>query len=51
MLGNKHVQFMEWVEHGYGIAHIALGPCTCPGVGPLICSSDLQEVQIHLKQV
>lgn len=23
MQGNKHVQFMEWVDHGYGIFHIA----------------------------
>ncbi|HEX4842408.1 MAG TPA: alkaline phosphatase D family protein [Limnobacter sp.] len=22
MLGNKHVQFMEWVEHGYGIVQL-----------------------------
>jgi len=22
MQGNKHVQFMEWVDHGYGIVHI-----------------------------
>lgn len=22
MLGNRHVQFMEWVEHGYGIVHL-----------------------------
>lgn len=22
LTGNKHVQFMEWVEHGYGIVHL-----------------------------
>lgn len=22
LLGNRHVQFMEWVEHGYGIVHL-----------------------------
>jgi alkaline phosphatase D len=22
LTGNRHVQFMEWVEHGYGIVHL-----------------------------